>query len=80
MRPAGVCLDGSSAAYISTSPRSVTCPDFCLQSADMKHRATSWVIREVVIEDSDRETLGFDCRLVLWAQEALSALNDRDIK
>lgn len=72
--------DGSAAVYFCISPPSVICPEFCLQSADMKHGATSWVITEVVIEDSDRETLGFDCRLVLWAQEALSALNDRDIK
>lgn len=78
--PERVCVASTAAGSIPISLPSVTCPDFCLCSAEMKHGATSWIIREVVIEEGDRETLGFDCRLVGRAQEALSGLIDRDIK
>lgn len=58
--PGGVCVDSGAAECVSISLHSLTCPDFCLQSAEMKHGATSWVIREVAMEDGDRESLGFD--------------------
>lgn len=44
-------------------------PSLCAQLAsqifaETELVATSQVIREVVIQDGDRETLGFDCRLL----------------
>jgi hypothetical protein len=75
----GLSGDGA-AERVSICLLSVNFPDFCLHSAEMNHRTTPWVIREVVIRTSDRETLEFDCRLAHWAQEALLVLTDRDIK
>lgn len=75
-----VCTDDAAAVCIAVSQRSVTFADVCLPFAEMKHRAACWVIREAVIQEGDRETLGFDCRLVYWAQEPPLALPDRDIK
>lgn len=76
----GVCLERAAAEWLLISLRSGTFADFCLRFAEMKHGAASRVIREVAIQKGDRETLGFDCRLVRWAQEALPVLIDRDIK
>lgn len=73
-------MDSAAGECISVSLHSITFPDFCLHSAEMKCGAPSWVIREIVIRDGDREALGFDCRLIRRAQEALSVLTDGDIK
>lgn len=57
---------------VSVCLRSFTFPDFRLPSAQMNHETTCWVIKEVMIQDGDRETLEFDSSLAQWAQEALS--------
>lgn len=76
----GVCMNRTTAEQLLSSLRSGTFADFCLHPAEMKHGAASRVISVAAIQNSDTETLGFDCRLVRWAQEALPVLIDRDIK
>lgn len=80
MSSGGVCVDRTVAERLLSSLRLGTFADFCLRPAEMKHGAASRVISVAAIQHGDTETLGFDCRLVCWAQEALPVLIDRDIK
>lgn len=66
--------------FPSLPPPSVTFPDFCLCSSEVKHGAAPRVMREAAIQAGDSETLGFDYRLAHPTQETLLLLTDRDIQ